>query len=262
MKIPIYQVDAFTSALFRGNPAAVCPLSRWLPNHLMQSIAAENNLAETAFFVPHKDRFEIKWFTPRIEVDLCGHATLATAWVLFNHLEYQADEIRFDSKSGELLVRKEGDKIFLNFPADFSEPAEPPAGLIEAIKAEPMRCYKGKTDYLLIYSDQHTIENLNPDFAALEQVEARGIIASSKGNLVDFVSRFFAPRVGIDEDPVTGSAHTTLAPYWYRELAKTKLQAQQLSERGGELQIKMLGNRVEIAGKAVTYLIGHINLPD
>ncbi|MBT3242033.1 MAG: PhzF family phenazine biosynthesis protein [Bacteroidetes bacterium] len=262
MQTEIYQVDAFTSNTFGGNPAAVCPLEEWLPKHIMQSVAAENNLAETAFFVAKDEGFEIRWFTPKIEVDLCGHATLAASWVLFKHLNYSEDIIKFSSRSGELLVSKKADRIILDFPADFCDPVEAPQGLFQAIGQEPLLCYQGKTDYLLIYQNQKVIENLKPDFAALAKVEARGIIVSAKGDAVDFVSRFFAPQVGINEDPVTGSAHTTLIPYWSRELVKTEMHALQISERGGDLMLKMKGNRVEIAGKAITYLQGHITIPD
>ncbi len=263
MQIPIYQIDAFTQNLFRGNPAAVCPLETWLPTQTMQNIAAENNLAETAFFVPESEGFAIRWFTPKAEVDLCGHATLAASWVIFNELHYDQEEIVFTSKSGKLGVTRQGQLLALNFPADFSDPVDPPEGLYEAIGAEPVTCYKGKTDYLLIYETQKQIEQIQPNFAALDTIsDARGVIVSAPGDIVDFVSRFFAPQVGVNEDPVTGSAHTTLAPYWYRNLAKTSLHAHQLSERGGDLKIKMLGNRVEIAGKAIKYLEGKIYIPE
>ncbi len=262
MRIPFYQVDSFTNQLFRGNPAGVCPLQAWLPEKVMQAIAAENNLAETAFFVQNDDNIEIRWFTPLVEVALCGHATLAAAHILFEHLGVETEKLSFSSKSGDLEVCRDGGKIALDFPADFCDPADPPEGLIQAIGKEPVICYKGKTDYLLIFSDQKEIEALNPDFSSLKKVDARGIIVSARGTDVDFVSRFFAPQVGIDEDPVTGSAHTTLIPYWSRQLAKQELIAKQLSSRGGDLWLSMKGNRVIIKGNAITYLEGEIEIPD
>ncbi len=262
MKLPFYQVDAFSNELFGGNPAGVCPLQAWLPAKIMQKITAENNLAETAFFVPQDDGYEIKWFTPLVEVNLCGHATLASAHVLYKHLDINTDLIKFASKSGTLEVKKDGDRITLDFPADFCDPVAPPAGLIESLGAEPLVCYHGKTDFMLIYPDEKDIMNLKPDFTKLGKIEARGIIVSAPGEKVDFVSRFFAPAVGINEDPVTGSAHTSLTPYWSRTLVKTEMKAKQLSERGGELWVKMMGNRVEISGYAKTYLEGEIEIPD
>lgn len=261
MILPFYQVDAFTSELFHGNPAGVCPLQAWLPNKVMQQIAAENNLAETAFFIPQDNGFEIKWFTPKTEVDLCGHATLASAHVIFNYLEYQDTNIKFNSRSGPLEVTGSGSLLTLNFPADFCDPAKPPDGLFEAIGNEPILCYKGKTDFMLVYGKQKDVEDLSPDFGKLRAVEARGVIVTAPGNEADFVSRFFAPQVGINEDPVTGSAHTTLTPYWSRALVKTEMFARQLSERGGQLWVKMMGNRVEISGNAKTYLKGEIEIP-
>ena len=262
MRLPFYQIDAFSKELFGGNPAGVCPLQAWFPDRILQKIAAENNLAETAFFVQRDDEFEIKWFTPLVEVDLCGHATLASAHVIFNHLDFQTDHIKFSSKSGILEVKKDGDKLSLDFPADFCDPVAPPEGLIEAIGMEPLYCYQGKTDFMLIYPEENDIKGLKPDFMKLEKVEARGIIVSAPGKEVDFVSRFFAPAVGVNEDPVTGSAHTSLIPYWSRNLVKTEMKARQLSERGGDLWVKMKGNRVEISGYAKTYLEGEIEIPD
>jgi PhzF family phenazine biosynthesis protein len=257
----IFQVDAFTSRLFSGNPAAVVPLDEWLDDETMQRIAMENNLAETAFFVPIGEGFHIRWFTPKVEVDLCGHATLATAHVLFHHLGFSGPELKFSSRSGPLRVFRKGKLIVLDFPADEFDPAEIPAGMLEALGGkEPMFCYLGKTDYLLIYEKQSDIENLKPDFARLGKVKARGVIVSAPGEWVDIVSRFFGPQVGINEDPVTGSAHTTLAPYWSRQLAKNELTARQLSERGGDLFCRHLGNRVEIGGEAVTYLQGELSI--
>ena len=262
MRIPFYQIDAFTDKLFGGNPAGVCPLQAWFPSSVMQSIAAENNLAETAFFVRKDDEIEIKWFTPLVEVDLCGHATLASAHVIFNHLGTDLDTLKFSSKSGILKVSRRQGLICLDFPADFCDPVDPPDGLIEAIGNEPIVCYKGKTDYMMIYPNEDDIKALNPDFGKLAKVDARGVIVTAPGEEVDFVSRFFAPQVGVNEDPVTGSAHTSLIPYWSRNLVKQEMTAKQLSKRGGELLVKMMGNRVEISGKAVTYLEGEIEVPD
>jgi PhzF family phenazine biosynthesis protein len=251
----IYQVDAFTSRLFSGNPAAVVPLEEWPEANMLQRIAMENNLAETAFFVPTGDGFHIRWFTPKVEVDLCGHATLATAHVLFNHLEFNGPELNFSSRSGPLRVFREGKRYILDFPIDELEPAEIPDGLIESLGGkEPLFCYQGKTDYLLIYQKQSDIENMSPDFTQLGKVKARGVIVSAPGDWVDVVSRFFGPQVGINEDPVTGSAHTSLTAYWCRQLAKNELTARQLSERGGDLICRHRGNRVEICGEGVTFL--------
>jgi PhzF family phenazine biosynthesis protein len=260
MKIRLYQVDAFTDKLFGGNPAGVCPLEDWLPEEVMQNIAFENNLAETAFFIINGADFELRWFTPVSEVDLCGHATLATAHVLFNHLDYNRDKIIFHSKSGELTVRKDNGKLILNFPVDIVKKIDSPDDLIKAIGKKPLETFKGKTDYMLVYSSQKEIEEINPDFELIKKSKARGVIVTAKGNDVDFVSRFFAPEVGINEDPVTGSAHTTLTPYWAAVLGKKELTAMQLSRRKGNLNCKLINGRVEIAGYAVTYLDGSIKI--
>jgi len=262
MKLPIYQVDAFANQVFKGNPAAVCPLESWPQDELMQQIAAENNLAETAFFLKAGSDYEIRWFTPEMEVDLCGHATLATAHIILKHYEPRAGKVSFHSpRSGALSVaREEGDLLVLDFPADPPKPCEPKQDLNEALGSVPLTTLKGKTDYLLIYETQEAIEAMSPDFFLLSKVEARGIIVSAPGREVDFVSRFFAPRAGIAEDPVTGSAHTTLIPYWSGVLKKTKLNARQLSRRGGALSCEYLGDRVKIAGKAVSYLSGEITV--
>jgi len=255
--LKIFQVDAFTSRLFSGNPAGVVPLTEWLEDSEMQNIAMENNLAETAFFIPDGDNYHIRWFTPTVEVDLCGHATLATSHVLFSHLGYDRDELFFGSRSGVLRVFREGSRYILDFPADELEPADPPAGMVESLgKAEPLFCYRGKTDYMLVYDKQSAIENMSPDFTALGKVDARGVIVTAPGDWTDFVSRFFGPQVGVNEDPVTGSAHTTLTPYWSRQLAKTELTARQLSARGGDLICRNRGTRIEIGGQAVTFFEG------
>lgn len=262
MTIKLYQVDAFTDIVFHGNPAAVCILEKWLDDHLMQHIAMENNLSETAYAVKNDDHYDIRWFTPVTEVELCGHATLATAHVLFTHLQYQGDEIRFTTRyRGVLKVRKDKDFLTMDFPADHSNKATPPPGLIASIGKKPQEVWKGKTDYLLVYPTEYDIQTMTPDFQRLGQVNARGIIITAPGNTCDFVSRFFAPTVGINEDPVTGSAHTTLIPYWANRLHKTDLSAQQLSKRHGLLRCSLQADRVAISGKAITYLIGEIINP-
>lgn len=260
MKIKIYQIDAFADKIFSGNPAAVCPLDKWLPDETLQSIAMENNLAETAFYVNEKEGFRIRWFTPTVEVDLCGHATLATAFVLFNHENYAEDKIVFNSRSGPLTVSKAGDTLTLNFPVDtlVEVPAVPE--LEKGLSAKPLKTFKGKTDYLLVFENEYQIKNMNPDFKLIGTVNARGIIVTAKGNAVDFVSRFFGPQSGMDEDPVTGSAHTSLSPYWASVLNKTEFSALQLSKRQGKLKCKLVGDRVEISGTAISYLTGTISI--
>lgn len=260
MKIKLFQVDAFTNKLFGGNPAGVCPLDEWLPDELMQNIAFENNLAETAFFVNNGTDYDLRWFTPLAEVDLCGHATLASSHVLFEHLGYNKKEIVFHSRSGELKVRKENGKLTLNFPADVVKKIDAPEDLIIAIGKKPIEVFKGKTDYMFVYSTQKEIEDINPDFELIKKYKARGVIVTAKGEKSDFVSRFFAPMVGINEDPVTGSAHTTLTPYWAGELGKKEMSAKQLSKRQGDLYCKLINGRVEISGYAVTYLEGSIKI--
>lgn len=260
MKLPIFQADAFASGLFKGNPAAVVALTQWIPDELLQNIAAENNLSETAFFMPENDHFHIRWFTPKSEVRLCGHATLATAHVLFNELNFSGETIQFNSKSGLLTVRKTGDQLQLDFPADHAIPVDIQPIFTEALGSEASETLKGRTDYLLVFDSEEIIRNMKPNFHLLNQTDARGIMITAKGNEVDFVSRFFAPGVGIDEDPVTGSAHTTLVPFWSKRLNKTELTAIQLSERGGQLWCTLSGDRVLIAGKAITYLRGEIEI--
>jgi PhzF family phenazine biosynthesis protein len=262
MKQTIYQVDAFSSTLFRGNPAAVCIPDRWLEDDLMQHIANENNLSETAFAVPGEGGYGIRWFTPLTEVDLCGHATLATAHVLFEHLGHPGSLIRFHSPhSGKLRVEKSGELLALDFPADTLKEIPVPEGMSAALHKTPMKAYQGRSDLMLVFASQSEVESMNPDFSLLKQLEGRGVIVTSLGREVDFVSRFFAPQTGINEDPVTGSAHTSLTPYWSRILGKKHLKARQLSARGGELNCEDCGERVKIAGRAITYLIGEIHLP-
>lgn len=260
MKIRMYQVDAFAEKLFAGNPAAVCLLEKPLPDEMMQKIAAENNLAETAFVLETGDTYNIRWCTPKVEVDLCGHATLATAHVVFNHLGYTKKTIPFSSRSGVLEVRKENDLLVLNFPSDPPKKGCLSPIVTESLGMDPVEILQGKTDYLLVYENQRQVESLDPDFAGLKKARVRGIIVTAKGDRSDFISRFFAPVVGINEDPVTGSAHTTLIPYWSARLGKKEMTAFQLSERRGYLECKDLGERVEIAGKAVTYLVGEIEV--
>ena len=261
-KQELYQVDAFASELFRGNPAAVCILERWLPEGLMQAIAGENNLSETAFAVPVEDGYEIRWFTPVTEVALCGHATLATAHVLFETREQASGHLRFHSRErGVLTVDRDGAWRILDFPADPPRPVALPAGMAEAMGAEPLECLQASTDYLLVYRDQEALDALSPDYTRLRRIEARGVIASAPGREVDFVSRFFAPQSGVDEDPVTGSAHTVLTPFWAARLGKDSLSAQQRSRRGGLLQCQVRADRVRIAGRAVTYMKAEIYLP-
>lgn len=260
MKLPIYQADAFASGLFKGNPAAVVPLTEWLPDMILQQIAAENNLSETAFFIAEDNHYHIRWFTPKSEVKLCGHATLATAHVLFNELNFQGNSLLFNSKSGMLTIRKTIDKLQLDFPADIVQPVELNPAFTEALGIRTTATFKGRTDYLLLFESEEMIRSMEPNFHLLKQTDARGIIVTAGGKDVDFVSRFFAPGVGIDEDPVTGSAHTSLVPFWAARLHKTELIAHQLSERGGQLWCTLAGDRVLIAGKAITYLRGEIDI--
>ncbi len=259
MRIPFYQVDAFTSAVFAGNPAGVCPLEEWLEDWQLQAIAAENNLSETAFFVPRDGYYEIRWFTPTIEVDLCGHATLASGHVFFQYLAPKAERVDFKAQGGTLAVQKQGDMLALDFPSRPASPCEAPEALIASLDALPVELRKAR-DYLAVYEREEDVAALNPDMGRLLELDALGVIATAPGSQSDFVSRFFAPRAGIPEDPVTGSAHCTLVPYWAKRLAKTQLHAFQLSERGGELFCTDRGERVEIAGHAVTYLEGEICL--
>ena len=261
MKIPLYQVDAFTSEVFSGNPAAVCILEAWLGDAQLQSIAAENNLSETAFLVRNDDGFDLRWFTPVTEVALCGHATLASAFVLFNCREWTEDTIRFRTqKSGQLVVTKRNDLLEMDFPAIPAHAIHTPLVLDEALKVRPQDVLGSAEDILVVLDSEKSVRDLHPDFAALARVECRGIIVTARGDRSDFVSRFFAPRVGIQEDPVTGSAHCVLIPYWAEILGKNDLHAMQVSKRGGELLCVARGKRVRIAGKTVLYLEGIISI--
>lgn len=260
MKLTIYQVDAFAEKVFEGNPAAVVPLQNWLTDDVMQNIAKENNLSETAFFIPTDSGFHIRWFTPGAEVDLCGHATLATAHILFKHLNYDKDIIEFESRSGKLLVKESEELLFLNFPTSDINAIAVPDNLKLAFNIEPTSCYKGRDDIMLCFQSERDIVNLQPDFLKIIESETRGVICTAQSDKYDFVSRFFAPAVGVNEDPVTGSAHTMLIPYWAKQLDKSEMLAKQISKRGGVLHCKFLNNRVEIGGKALTYLTGEITL--
>lgn len=260
MKLSLYQVDAFTNKVFAGNPAAVCPLDEWLPDDVLQKIALENNLSETAFFVKKEDHYELRWFTPTIEIDLCGHATLASAFVITECLGLEAQVVRFHSpKSGGLTVNKQDDLFILDFPSRPPVACETPTGLIEAIGKTPKEVLKSR-DYFLVYESEQEVLGLNPDFQALLKIDAHAVIVTSKGDSSDFVSRFFAPQAGINEDPVTGSAHCTLIPFWASILGKEKLFARQISARGGELFCELAGERVRIGGHAVLYLKGEIEI--
>lgn len=258
MRLNIYQVDAFAENVFSGNPAAIIPLNEWLSKDIMQKIAFENNLSETAFFISTENGFYIRWFTPTTEVNLCGHATLATAHVLFQHLNYSEKEILFESRSGILKVKNEDDLIVLNFPSSIVEEIVITDNIKMAFNIQPQKCFKGLDDLMLIFEKEADILNLNPDFTKIKESKTRGIIATASSETYDFVSRFFAPAVGVNEDPVTGSAHTMLIPYWSKQLSKELLTAKQVSIREGNLYCKNLGERVEIGGKAVTYLVGEI----
>ena len=261
MKIPIFQVDAFSDQLFKGNPAAVCPLNEWLPDELMQNIAHENNFAETAFIVPANEGYEIRWFTPTVEVDLCGHATLASAHVVFQELGHSGEKVEFYSpRSGPLTVTKRGDELVLDFPSDTISQIDVEPLHSTGLSKAPKAVYKGKTDYLFVYDTEAEIRALIPDFEVLKTHPVRGIIVTAPGEKVDFVSRFFGPACGVNEDSVTGSAHTTLTLYWSSVLGKTTLSALQLSQRSGSLICTLKGDRVEIAGKSVLYLRGEINV--
>jgi len=259
MELPIYQIDAFTSDVFKGNPAAVCPLSEWLSDETMQSIAEENNLSETAFFVPMEDKFHIRWFTPLSEVDLCGHATLGSAYVLFNILGYKNDAIRFDSKSGILVVTRQDDWLTLDFPKQPPVACDTPKEIFAAFNVKPIECMMSE-DLIAVFENELDIESANPNFEQLKNIDSRGVIITAKSTRYDFVARFFAPKYGIPEDPVTGSAYTQLAPYWATKLGKKKFKAKQMSLRGGELYCEVFGDRVLISGKAAKYMEGKITI--
>jgi PhzF family phenazine biosynthesis protein len=257
--LTIFQVDAFTSKLFGGNPAAVCPLDTWLPDETMQKLAAENNLSETAFFVKEDEGYKLRWFTPEFEIDLCGHATLATAYVLFNCLGVKQEVINFSTKSGVLEVRRKGELIELSFPSRFPQECEAPEALLKGLNIQPSKVLKSR-DYFLVYEDEASIKQIVPDFNYLNKLDTVGIIVTAAAKEVDFISRFFVPNSVIGEDPVTGSSHCNLIPYWAKELNKTTLRAKQVSSREGELFCEYKGERVTMAGNAVLYLKGEFYL--
>jgi PhzF family phenazine biosynthesis protein len=260
MTIPYFEVAAFTNQPFAGNPAGVCLLERdWLPNEQMQAIAAENNLAETAFLVPREDHFELRWMTPTIEVDLCGHATLASAHVLFRHRTYSGKVIRFRSQGGELSVEQNGKKLLLDFPSHPAEAVELTNELHLALGLEPVAILRER-DYVAVFSSQKEVADFEPNLAGIAALDLQGLVITGPGDDCDFVSRYFAPAAGIPEDPVTGSTHCTLIPYWSQRLGKRELFARQISRRGGELFCENRGDRVGIAGEAVTYVEGCIHL--
>ena len=257
MTLPIYVVDAFAAARFAGNPAAVCPLDSWLPDATLQSIAAENNLSETAFFLRNGGDFDLRWFTPTLEVDLCGHATLAAAYVITEHLEPQIEEVSFNTRSGILKVRREGDLLVLDLPAQPPEPCGLGAQVTEALGVGPQAALQaGKI--MAVLPDEAQVRDAAPDLARVAGLPGDGLIITARGRDCDFVSRYFAPHAGIPEDPVTGSAHCLLVPYWAMQLDKAELTARQLSARGGELQCRLRGDRVLLGGRVVPYLEGRI----
>jgi len=260
MKLPLYQIDAFADRLFEGNPAAVCPLDNWLPDEILQAVAAENNLSETAFFVSKDGGYELRWFTPAKEVDLCGHATLAAAHVLFEQLGFSGEEITFHTRSGPLRVRRAGENLEMEFPALELSPCEPPIALVEGLGLHPRHCLKGM-NYMAVFDREEEVQSLQPDFHQLMKLDLRGVIATAPGEAVDFVSRFFAPNVGVNEDPVTGSAHCALAPYWSKRLSKTAMIARQISGRAGTVHCRLQEDRVLLVGRTVSYLEGTITIP-
>ncbi len=257
MKIPYYHIDAFSNKPFRGNPAGVCPLQEWLPDEILQKIAYENKHAETAFFVSHNGYFDLRWFTPNLEVDLCGHATLAAGFVIFKYLKFSDQVIKFKSKSGLLTVEREGELLILDFPSRPPIPCEIPEALEKGLGRAPLEVRRSR-DYFSVYGSQTDILNIKPDMEWLSQLDCLGIIVTAPGDKVDFVSRFFAPKAGIPEDPVTGSSHTVLVPYWAGRLGRTSFTACQASARGGVLYLRLDGDRVRIAGGAVTVIKGKI----
>lgn len=260
MAIPLYQVDAFADRVFAGNPAAVCPLESWLPDATMQAIAAENNLSETAFFVPDGDDFGLRWFTPTVEIDLAGHPTLATAHVIFTELEPARDRVRFRTKIGDtLVVTRDGAVLWMDFPARAPVPRADLGDVAGALGAAPAEVMAAR-DGVAVFAREAEVRALAPDMARVARLDCFGLIATAPGDTCDFVSRFFAPKAGVPEDPVTGSAHCTLIPYWARRLGKTSLKARQVSTRGGTLLCEHRGERVGIGGEAVTYLRGAITL--
>lgn len=262
MKLPYFEIAAFTRKPFGGNPAGVCLLERWLPEPLLQSIAAENNLAETAFVVPRNGAYELRWFTPVAEIDLCGHATLGSGHVLVNHRGVRDETLRFHSPhAGELGVTRDGDRLVLDFPVRPVKRCDIADEFVAALGAKPQELYEAR-DYFAVFGSADEVRAIAPDFARLKQLPNGGVIVTAPGDDCDFVSRFFVPKHGLDEDQVTGSAHCNLIPFWAERLGKTQMFARQLSPRGGELFCELRGDRVGIGGHAVTYLTGEIEVPD
>lgn len=259
MKLPLFQIDAFTNHLFGGNPAAVVVLENWLPDQVLAAIAAENNLAETVFVILKPDVIPLRWFTPAVEVDLCGHATLAAAHVLFRHFMPSANQLTFSTRSGNLIVTRNADLLTMNFPARPGTPIEITEQLVSALGIRPREAFLAR-DLLAILDSESEVRNLKPDFQRIAALDAFAVIVSAPGEAVDFVSRFFAPGAGVPEDPVTGSSHCTLVPYWAARLGKSDLTARQLSARGGELHCRLSGDRVFMSGGTVEYMRGEINV--
>jgi predicted PhzF superfamily epimerase YddE/YHI9 len=260
MSLPVFHVDAFTSRPFAGNPAAVCPLAVWLDDGLLQAVAAENNLSETAFFVPSRDHYELRWFTPLCEVKLCGHATLASAFVVLQFLDTKRDSVRFETRfSGALTVSRDGNLLAMDFPAlaPWACP-DPPVALTSGLGKQPASVVQIEDNYFAVYKHEEDVRNIRPDFRLLEQLHPAGVAITAPGDDADFVSRYFAPSYGIPEDPVTGSTHCSLGPYWAQRLGKTSLHARQVSERGGELWCEVKGERVILKGSAVLTLRGEL----
>ena len=259
MKLKQYQIDAFAERAFEGNPAAVCPLESWLDDRIMQAIAEENNLSETAFLVPSGNCFDLRWFTPVSEVDLCGHATLAAAHVLFDILGYTGRTITFATRSGDLAVERQGHLLAMDFPATPAQACAVPEALVAGLGRQPIEVLAGG-DYLAVFDSEAAVRAITPNHAWLSQLDRRGVIVTAAGSDVDFVSRFFAPKYGVPEDPVTGSAHCALAPYWAARLGKRTLTARQVSRRGGRIGCAIQGERVILSGSAVTVMETEITL--
>jgi PhzF family phenazine biosynthesis protein len=260
MKLKLYQVDAFADQVFKGNPAAICPLDSWLDDALMQSIAVENNLSETAYFVAKDGAYDLRWFTPAAEVDLCGHATLATAHVVLTHVEPGAKSVAFDTRSGRLTVTRGADGLLaMDFPSQPGKEIAVSEAVIQALGAEPSSLFISE-DMMAVFERESQIRAIEPDLPTVKQLDGRGLIITAPGEEVDFVSRFFAPKHNIPEDPVTGSAHCMLTPYWAERLGKRELRARQISARGGDLACTLDGERIRIAGRAAEYMIGEISL--
>jgi PhzF family phenazine biosynthesis protein len=259
VQLKIYQIDAFATKTFEGNPAMVCPLEAWISNELMQKIANENNLSETAFFVKENEGYHLRWFTPKAEVDMCGHATLASAYVLFECIEYDEEEIRFFTKSGILSVRKEANRYVMDFPIQAIEPCDIWESIEKAFGVKPIATF-ASMDYIVVFENEEDVFHAKPNLALLKELDLRGVCISAKSKKYDFVTRFFAPKIGVDEDPVTGSAFTQLVSYWADVLGKEELHVKQVSPRGGEVHCVIKGDRIEVSGGGVLYLDGVIEV--